>query len=123
MATPLVAASALLVRQYFQEGFYPTGRRQSGVGFAPSGALVKAVLLNGAVGMEGFMLGSEGTSGTEGLPLAPVPSYQQGYGRLSLNGSLPLQVWIGSPTRPPFFSISAIMNYHTSRRRQPFRMS
>ena len=51
MATPLIAASAALVRQYFLEGFYPGGSAKSGAGFAPSGALVKAVLLGGAAGL------------------------------------------------------------------------
>ena len=27
MATPVVAGAAALVRQYFQDGFYPTGGR------------------------------------------------------------------------------------------------
>ena len=42
MAAPLVAAAALIVRQYFEEGFYPSGARVQGDGFSPSGALVKA---------------------------------------------------------------------------------
>ncbi len=41
MAAPLVAAAALIVRQYFEEGFYPSGARDNGAGFSPSGALVK----------------------------------------------------------------------------------
>ena len=42
MATPLIAASAALVRQYFLTGFYPGGAANPGGGFAPSGPLVKA---------------------------------------------------------------------------------
>ncbi|BDA49389.1 probable c5a peptidase at N-terminal half [Coccomyxa sp. Obi] len=84
MATPLIAASAALVRQYFLTGFYPSGAPVPANQFAPSGALVKAVLLGGAAGMDGF------ESDTE-LPLAPPPSFRQGYGRLHLGRSLPLQ--------------------------------
>lgn len=45
MAAPIVAGSAALVRQYFIEGWYPTGAAVSSSGFIPSGALIKAVLL------------------------------------------------------------------------------
>lgn len=41
MAAPLVAASAVLVRQYFLEGFYPSGTRTRNDAFSPSGALLK----------------------------------------------------------------------------------
>ena len=45
MATPIAAASALLVRQYFTDGWYPTKVPIPANGFNPSGALVKAVLI------------------------------------------------------------------------------
>lgn len=45
-ATPAVAGVAALIRQYFVEGFYPTGTRQPHDGFVPTGALLKAALLN-----------------------------------------------------------------------------
>lgn len=152
MATPLIAASAALVRQYFLAGFYPGGAPDPGSGFAPSGPLVKvspaitpwvsrchassgrsvrkalcasipktmsplaqciswrcdvvsvaqawadeqvgegmlwcpvqAVLIGGASGLEGF-------ESDTGLPLAPPPSFRQGFGRVHLGASLPLQV-------------------------------
>lgn len=47
MATPAVAGGAALARQYFEEGFYPTGARNVADEYAPTGALMKAVLLNG----------------------------------------------------------------------------
>ena len=50
-ATPTAAAAAAVTRQYFVEGFYPSGRRQAGDSVTPSGALLKAVLLNSAVGL------------------------------------------------------------------------
>lgn len=92
MATPLIAGSAALVRQYFLSGFYPGGTAAAANQYAPSGALVKAVLLGGAAGMDGF-------ESDTGLPLAPPPSFRQGFGRVDLARSLPLQVWQGMQHR------------------------
>jgi hypothetical protein len=49
-ATPVVAAAAAIVRQYFLEGWHPDGDRTSPHADPrdPTGALVKAVLLNAA---------------------------------------------------------------------------
>jgi len=59
---------------------------------APSGALVKALLLGGAAGLEGF-------ESDTGLPLAPPPSFRQGFGRVDLSRSLPLQARVNrNPT-------------------------
>lgn len=52
-ATPNVSAAAALVSQYFREGYYPDGQRQNDKGVTPSGALIKAVLLNSTVDMTG----------------------------------------------------------------------
>ena len=53
-ATPNAAAAAALVRQYFTQGFYPLGRPVEGNRvLSPSGALIKAVLLNATVDMPG----------------------------------------------------------------------
>ncbi|MDQ3763213.1 MAG: S8 family serine peptidase [Actinomycetota bacterium] len=52
-ATPHAAAAAALVRQYFTEGWYPTGKKQKGNSFTPTGALLKAVLLNSTVDLQG----------------------------------------------------------------------
>ncbi|MBT2745102.1 MULTISPECIES: S8 family serine peptidase [unclassified Lysobacter] len=46
MATPAISAAATLVRQYFTDGFYPSGARNAADGIVPSSALLKAVLLN-----------------------------------------------------------------------------
>ena len=48
MATPTVAGGAALMRQYFADGFYPTGARTAADAYSPSAALMKAVLMNGA---------------------------------------------------------------------------
>ncbi|MEU7858307.1 S8 family serine peptidase [Nonomuraea sp. NPDC049141] len=53
-ATPNVSAAAALVRQYFTQGWYPKGRPVDGNRIpSPSGALIRAVLLNATVDMSG----------------------------------------------------------------------
>ena len=83
-AAPLVAAAAALARQYFKEGRHWAGGTSAGnaVGFQPSGALVRAVLINGAHPLTGYT--------TAGSPLERAPSGSQGFGRLDLVASLPL---------------------------------
>ncbi|WP_292833504.1 S8 family serine peptidase [Microbacterium sp.] len=52
-ATPRVAAAALIARQYFVEGYHPSGAKQAGDALVPSSALLKAVLLNAAASTGG----------------------------------------------------------------------
>ena len=54
MATPHVAGAAALIRQYFMDGFYPSGLKNTTSVMTPSGPLIKAVMLNGAQDMKGF---------------------------------------------------------------------
>jgi hypothetical protein len=83
MATPAVSGAAALVRQYFTDGYYPTGSRGNAPMSNPSGQLVKAVLLNGAQSLNGV---------NNGGTITPVSEYDlnQNFGRLSLIDSLPL---------------------------------
>lgn len=48
MATPITAGGAALMRQYYTDGFYPTGSANSEDVHIPTGALMKATLINGA---------------------------------------------------------------------------
>jgi len=48
MATPILAGNAALVRQYFTDGFYPTGVKTAANAKKPMGALIKALMVNGA---------------------------------------------------------------------------
>ena len=73
MSAPTVAGLAALIREYYTAGFYSTGARNEAQGLQPSGALVKATLLDGAVA-----LGA----------LAPQPDFDSGYGRALLGQSL-----------------------------------
>ena len=84
MATPVVSGMAALIRQYFEEGWYPLGRTGSSDPMSPSGALIKAVILNGASAdvMTGVDNGSIGVT--------PVSAYDNniGFGRVDLSSSL-----------------------------------
>lgn len=76
MAAPAVAGSAALVRQYFRDGYYPSGTPLSQHGFAPSAALIKAILLVSTRNMTG-----SGVGGSR-------PNNDQGFGRLTLDDAL-----------------------------------
>ncbi len=73
MASPAVAATGMLVRQYYTDGYYPTGRSEPGDEFLPSGALVKATLLNSSVDMTG---------------ISGYPSATEGWGRVLADKAL-----------------------------------
>ncbi len=73
VAAAFVAGAAVLVRQYFQAGFY--ARRPAG--FAPTAALVKGVILHSGVPV------SPGRFERAGSGLLPSP--EQGYGRVQLD--------------------------------------
>jgi PKD repeat protein len=49
MAAPTAAGAAVLLRQYFSDGFYPTGAPNPNDALNANAALVKAVLLNGTL--------------------------------------------------------------------------
>jgi hypothetical protein len=76
MATPAVAGTAGLVRDYFERGFYPDGVADAADAHAPSAALVKAVLLASTRNMTG--------SGVNG----DRPNVHQGFGRVTLDDAL-----------------------------------
>ncbi len=73
MAAPAIAGCAALTRQYFEDGYYPSGVPTFDDGFTPSGTLVKATLLNSAVDMTG---------------IGGFPSDQEGWGRVLLDNAL-----------------------------------
>jgi subtilase family protein/pre-peptidase len=75
MASPAAAGMAALVRQYYTDGFYPTGAAVAANHLAPSAALVKATLLNSTQVMTGTGTG-------------PVPNNCQGWGRVLLDDTL-----------------------------------
>jgi hypothetical protein len=72
-ATPAVSGMAVLARQYFMQGFYPGGTANPQHAFTPSGALLKALMINSAEDMTGF----------DGY-FSP----QEGWGRILMSDSL-----------------------------------
>jgi hypothetical protein len=70
MACPTVTGAAALLRQYFADGFYPTGAATASNQLDPSGPLVKAALLNGT------------------LPLGTFGDTTNGWGRIFLDNNL-----------------------------------
>jgi len=73
MATPGAAGLTALIRQYYVDGWYPTGSENSANGFTPSAALLKATLVNSAVNMTGT---------------TAIPANCQGWGRVLLENAL-----------------------------------
>jgi subtilisin family serine protease len=73
MASPAAAGLAALVRQYYTDGFYPSGAARPGDAFTPSAALVKATLLNSTKAMTNA---------------AAIPGDCQGWGRILLEDAL-----------------------------------
>ncbi len=60
MSTPITAGSTALLRQYFIDGFYPSGSKIASDSITPSGPLMKAVLLNGTNTDGGFFANNIG---------------------------------------------------------------
>lgn len=87
MATPTAAGAATLLRQYLREGYYPTGAALPGDSILPSAALMKAMLINGAVEVS--------ASGQETMLQSLYPDDEQGWGRLLLDTAL----FFSSPSR------------------------
>jgi len=83
MATPGVSGTAAIIRQYFVEGWYPEGVRNSTYIHIPTAALIKAVLMNGAQPLLGVDNG--GFRGTES---SSMYDNIQNMGRISLADSL-----------------------------------
>jgi hypothetical protein len=73
MACPGATGAAALVRQYFLEGFYPTGAATPANSLTPTNALMKAVLINTSRDMTG---------------VSGYPNSSEGWGRVVLDDSL-----------------------------------
>ena len=73
MACPSTTGSGALIRQYFENGYYPSGIPVPADAFVPTGALTKAMLLNATVDMTGVV---------------GYPSNREGWGRLLSDNTL-----------------------------------
>ena len=92
-AMAVTAGAVALIRQYFREGFYPSGKRGKGFsggkdgisfegGFIPSGALMKAMTIAAGQVMPGVF---PQPTAAQGAPLNGYPNPYSGYGRVQLN--------------------------------------
>ena len=73
-AAPTIAGAAALVRQYYTEGFYPSGVASTANRLTPSAALLKASIISAA--RRAIYRIENGSR----VPTKPVPSYEQGWG-------------------------------------------
>jgi hypothetical protein len=79
-SSPIMAAHALLVREYFTSGYYPSGEAQPADSFSPSGALIKAMLASSTVALDKIV--GNGTHTTT------FGDMNQGYGRVQIDNAL-----------------------------------
>lgn len=114
-ATPHTAAAAALIRQYFTEGWYPTGTQQPHHAFIPSGALLKGVLLTSTVDMTG---------------IAGYPSNQEGWGLIQLNNALffpsaarNLRVWDTRNADGLFTGETRVHHFDVATNTQPLKIA
>jgi hypothetical protein len=76
MAAPTVAGLAALVREYYRQGFHVGGTRNPASGFVPSGALIKATLIDSAAQVD------------PAAPPSAAPDFDAGFGRVKLDRTL-----------------------------------
>ncbi|PYT10908.1 MAG: hypothetical protein DMF51_16980, partial [Acidobacteria bacterium] len=123
-ASAYATGAGAIVRDYFAQGFYPTGSRtvndrlpSPGV----SGSLVKAALIASANFLEGIPVNdypnandqlvgqsrSVNLGSVGGFPVGVIGNNEQGYGRIQLSNVLPIPNWppskaIGLPDTPEY---------------------
>jgi hypothetical protein len=81
-SAPSLAGAAALARQYYTEGFYPTGVATPENRITPSAALLKATLIASARAIK-----TRGSAAGE-IAAQPVPSFEQGFGFPVLHDAL-----------------------------------
>lgn len=99
-SSPTIAGAAALVRQYFTDGFYPSGVATPSDRFTPSAALLKATLIAAARPVP-YLWDASINSLT---PAPPPPNYRQGFGFPVLNDVL---VFPGDKTKLRVSDVSA----------------
>ena len=85
MAAPVAAGGVALIRQYFEEGWYPGGVKGGASSHTASGALLRAMIMNGGRRLTGAVDVGGGGGGNQWLDLDPaIPNNQQGYGAMDI---------------------------------------
>jgi hypothetical protein len=107
-ASAYATGAGALVRDYFAQGFYPTGSRTTGNRMPGlSGALVKAALVASANFMENIGVSdlpivadrliaqsrALNMGSVSGTPVGVLGNNEQGYGRIQLSSVLPIPNW------------------------------
>src|SRR5437660_405225 len=82
-SAPTIAGEAALVREYYTDGFYPTGVATPSNAFVPSAALLKATLIAAARSVPNDWIYGLGVS-----PAQPAPTFEQGFGFPVLDDAL-----------------------------------
>src|SRR3989454_1273057 len=82
-STPAAAAAAAIIRQYFVDGWYPSGSPVANNAMNPSAALLRAILI--ASGQQVTGSGTVARSSTD-----TWPNNEQGFGRVLLSKVLPI---------------------------------
>src|SRR2546421_487976 len=82
-STPAAAAAAAIIRQYFVDGWYPSGAPIANNSMNPSAALIRAILI--ASGQQVTGSGTVARSSTD-----TWPNNEQGFGRVLLSKVLPI---------------------------------
>jgi len=73
MAAPVIAGGAAMLKQYFEEGRFPSGRPNPSLSFTPSGSLLRACMANSGVDLQSEL---------------GFPGYREGWGRALLDDVL-----------------------------------
>jgi len=112
MATPNMTAATALIRQYFVDGYYPSGTRNPSDAFSPSAALMKAVAIVGADNSINY----------------EVPSNYVGWGRINLDSSLYFagdakKLWVKDDTVGLQTGDSAMFEIEVTESSEPFRVA
>src|SRR5438093_12015502 len=82
-STPAAAAAAAIIRQYFVDGWYPTGAPVPRNSMNPSAALIRAILIASGQQVTGSGLVARSSTDT-------WPNNEQGFGRVLLSKVLPI---------------------------------
>jgi hypothetical protein len=87
------AGTLAITRQYMIDGFYPSGERTEADSFVPMGSLLKAVLINSAVGMTGSYFHPDDfpEADVDLLSKMSIPSFEYGFGLIKLDNTLLLK--------------------------------
>jgi hypothetical protein len=88
MATPITAGGAALLRQYFADGFYPSGKATPDDAMNPSSALLRAMLISSTIPLIGSVPVPGIKQGQMRGIHSPMRGYDQGYGRVELDNVL-----------------------------------